>query len=44
MSFTVTGALLVVFGAYCWFFAPRWLYLATVFLIPFSAMAVVNFG
>ncbi|HEX5411979.1 MAG TPA: hypothetical protein VFZ27_08965 [Terriglobia bacterium] len=44
MNFPLTGALLALFGAYCFFFAPRWLYLATVFLIPFTAMAVVNFG
>ncbi|TAM84185.1 MAG: hypothetical protein EPN47_02390 [Acidobacteria bacterium] len=44
MNFPVTGALLVVLSVYFFFFAPRWLYLATVFLIPFSAMAVVNVG
>jgi hypothetical protein len=44
MSFPITGVLLVVLGAYFFFFAPRWLYLATVFLLPFSAMAVVNVG
>lgn len=44
MHFPITGVLLVVLGVYFFFFAPRWLYLATVFLLPFSAMAVVNFG
>lgn len=44
MHFPITGALLVVVSVYFFFFAPRALYLATVFLIPFTAMAVVNFG
>lgn len=44
MDFPITGVLLVALSVYFFFFAPRWLYLATVFLLPFSAMAVVNFG
>jgi len=44
MNFPITGVLLVTLSVYFFFFAPRWLYLATVFLLPFSAMAVVNFG
>lgn len=44
MTFPITGMLLLVLSVYFFFFAPRMLYLTAVFLIPFSAMAVVNFG
>jgi hypothetical protein len=44
LNFPITGFLLVLLGGYFFFFAPRMLYLAAVFLIPFSAMAVVNIG
>jgi len=44
MSFPITGVLLLVLSVYFFFFAPRLLYLAAVFLLPFSAMAVVNVG
>lgn len=42
MSFPVTGLLLLLVSVYFFFFVPRLLYLGTVFLIPFTAMAVVN--
>ncbi len=44
MDFTVTGVLLIILSVYFFFFAPRFLYLAAVFLLPFTAMAVVNIG
>jgi hypothetical protein len=44
VNFPVTGVLLIVLSTYFFFFTPRRLYLAAVFLIPFSAMAVVNIG
>ncbi|HXH48144.1 MAG TPA: hypothetical protein VNM47_02120 [Terriglobia bacterium] len=44
MNFPLTGVLLIALSVYFFLFAPRALYLATVFLIPFSAMAVVNVG
>lgn len=42
--FPATGIVLLFVGAYCFFFAPRMLYLAAVFFIPFSATAVMNVG
>lgn len=42
MNFPLTGIVLLFLGAYFFVFAPRVLYSATVFLIPFSALAVVN--
>lgn len=44
MHFSITGVVLILLGLYFFFFRPRMLYLTTVFLLPFSAMAVVNFG
>lgn len=44
MSFPGTGLLILLIGAYFFFFAPRMLYLAAVFFIPFSATAVMNVG
>lgn len=44
MDFPVTGVLLIILSLYFFLFAPRMLYLATVFLLPFSALAVVNVG
>lgn len=44
MNFPISGLVLLSLGAYLLVFAPRMLYLATVFLIPFSAMAVANVG
>lgn len=44
MQFPITGVLLIFLCLFFFFFRPRKLYLATVFLLPFSAMAVVNFG
>ncbi|HEV2395693.1 MAG TPA: hypothetical protein VGS27_01965 [Candidatus Sulfotelmatobacter sp.] len=44
MNFPITGIGLLLVGAYFFLFAPRMLYVATVFLIPFSAMAVMNIG
>lgn len=44
MNFPITGIVVLVLGAYFFLFEPRMLYLASVFLIPFSAMAVVNIG
>lgn len=44
MTFPASGILLLCLGCYFFLFARRFLYLATVFLIPFSATAVVNVG
>jgi hypothetical protein len=44
MNFPVTGIILVVLSVYFFFFAPRMLYLSSIFLLPFTAMAVVNIG
>jgi hypothetical protein len=44
MSIPITGLLVLLFAVFCFFFRPRWLYPALILSIPFSALAVVNFG
>src|ERR1019366_3634398 len=44
MQITWIGAILLPLGIYAYFFAPDLLYVATIFLLPFSATAILNFG
>ena len=44
MDFPITGVILLLIGAYSFFFSPRLLYATMVFVIPFSATAIVNIG
>jgi O-antigen ligase len=42
MDLPITGAILLILGIYAFFASSRLLYAAMVFLIPFSATAIVN--
>ncbi len=44
MHITWIGAILLPLGIYAYFFARDLLYVATIFLLPFSATAILNFG
>ena len=44
MHITLIGAILIPLGIYAYFFAPNLLYVGTIFLLPFSATAIINFG
>lgn len=44
MTVPFTGALVLIFGLWLFLFLPKLLYPAMVISIPFSAMAVINFG
>ena len=44
MHITWIGAILLPLGIYAYFFSPNLLYVATIFLLPFSATAILNFG
>ena len=44
MHITWIGAILLPLGIYGYFFAPSLLYVGTIFLLPFSATAVLNIG
>ena len=44
MHLTWIGAIMLPLGIYAYFFAPNLLYVATIFLLPFSATAILNFG
>jgi len=44
MHITWIGAILLPLGIYAYFFAPNLLYVGTIFLLPFSATAILNFG
>ena len=44
MEITPISVILIPLGIFSFFFAPRLLYLCTVFFLPFSATAVVNFN
>ncbi|BCK88811.1 hypothetical protein MIZ01_2617 [Sideroxyarcus emersonii] len=42
MEITLVGWFLILFGPVLFIFAPNWLYFLAIFLIPFSATAVIN--
>ena len=44
MHLTLIGTILIPLGIYAYFFAPNLLYVGTIFLLPFSATAIINFG
>lgn len=44
MNFPITGVFLLLIGVYSFFFSPKLLYATMIFVIPFSATAIVNLG
>lgn len=44
MQITLTGAVLVIAGVYSFFLNKDTLYKMTIFFLPFSATAIINFG
>jgi hypothetical protein len=44
MAVTPIGWVLIPLGLVLFFFRPRWLYVLTIFFVPFSATAVINRG
>lgn len=43
MEFTITGIILFLIGIFFWILIPKYLYHLTIFFIPFTATAIVNF-